>query len=54
MTVICYFFHQLTPLHRAARRGRKNVVEYLVGKGACIDDGDNDQVPGSLVEMVVR
>ena len=44
LCVCVCFFHQLTPLHRAARRGRKNVVEYLVSKEADIGDKDNDQV----------
>ena len=36
--------HQLTPLHRAARRGHKDIVEYLFGKGAGIDNGDGSKV----------
>ena len=42
-----FFFHQLTPLHRAARRGHRNIVEYFVQKGAGIDNGDNEQVSES-------
>ena len=39
-----FWFHQLTPLHRAARRGRKDVVEFLVEHGAGIENEDNHQV----------
>ena len=56
--MIVLFFHQLTPLHRAARRGCKNVVEYLVrkkgeindGKEGEINDGDEKQVPVCLIK----
>ena len=41
-------FHQLTPLHRAARRGRKDIVEYLVENRAIIDEGDGSKVHWSL------
>ena len=36
--------HQLTPLHRAARRGRKLTVEYFVELQAGVDDKDDKQV----------
>ena len=39
-----HFLHQLTPLHRAARRGRKDVVEYLFQEGAKIDERDGSKV----------
>ena len=45
VTIVFVFFDQLTPLHRAAKRGYKSVVEYFVRIGAVVDDGDNDQVP---------
>ena len=44
MTTVVFFSHQLTPLHRAARRGRMDIVEYLIEKGAGIDIGDTEQV----------
>ena len=42
--VIFFSFHQLTPLHRAARRGHQKIVKYLVEKGAGINNEDNEQV----------
>ena len=47
-----FSFHQLTPLHRAARRGRENIVEYFVQKGVGIDSGDNEQVYTWLIKCL--
>ena len=39
-----FFFHQRTPLHRAAIYGHNDVVVYLVGRGAEINTKDLFQV----------
>ena len=46
MQVIQYFlFHQQTPLHLAAEKGRfENTLKYLVDKGAGINIKDNKGV----------
>ena len=46
MQVIQYFlFHQQTPLHLAAEKGRfENTLKYLVDKGAGINIKDNQGV----------
>ena len=38
------FLHQMTPLHMAAKSGRKKIVEYLVDEGANISTRDSDGV----------
>ena len=39
------FFHQRTPLHLAAEKGRfENTLKYLVDKGAGINIKDNNKV----------
>jgi len=43
---LTFFFlhHQMTPLHWAAEKGRFNIIEPLVDKGAKINLGDKDGV----------
>ena len=36
--------HQITPLHVAAERGHRRIVEYLADKGADIDIQDKNGV----------
>lgn len=43
-TIVVSSFHQRTPLHMATLRGDKNVVVYLVDKGAAINAEDMFQV----------
>lgn len=49
-----HFLHQLTPLHRAARRGRKDVVEYLFQEGAKIDERDSSKVHWMFLRYATR
>ena len=47
-TVVVSSFFQLTPLHKAAISGYKNVLVYLVGKGADVNTKGYLQVRQSL------
>ena len=48
----CFSFHQSTPLHKAAEKGRKNVVTYLVKKGARVSIKDHDGVSQTFGDTI--
>ena len=53
MTCLYHFPYQRTPLHVAAYHGRKEVVEYLVQKGADTNIEDINGVSNSKLELLM-
>ena len=48
----CFSHHQSTPLHKAAERGRKDIVTYLVERGADVSIKDHDGVSQTFGDTI--